>query len=82
MNIFLKLLLSYTFYIFFFYSTAVSEIVDKIEILGNERIPNETIIMFSDVKIGDNLNNTDLNNILKDLYKTNFFKFYVMSIFG
>ena len=74
MNKFLKLLLSYIFYILFFYSAALSEIVDKIEISGNERIPDETIIMFSNVKIGDDLSNTDLNNILKNLYETNFFK--------
>jgi len=74
MNKFLKLLLSYFFYILLFHSTALGEIVDKIEISGNERIPDETILMFSDIKIGDNLNNTDLNNILKKLYETNFFK--------
>ena len=74
MNKFLKLLLTCIFYIVFFHSTAISEIVDKIEISGNERISNETIIMFSDVKIGDKLNNTDLNNILKNLYETNFFR--------
>jgi outer membrane protein insertion porin family len=73
MNKLIKLLSFYIFYILFFYSTAVSEIVNKIEISGNERISNETIAMFSDVKIGNNLNNIDLNNILKNLYETNFF---------
>ena len=32
---------------------AFSEIVKKIEILGNERIPIQTINMLSDVKIND-----------------------------
>ncbi len=51
-----------------------SEIVKKIEIFGNERIPIETINMLSDVKINDNINENDINNLLKNLYDTNFFK--------
>ena len=30
---------------------SISEIVKKIEIIGNERIPNETVTMFSGIKI-------------------------------
>ena len=47
--------------------------VKKIEILGNERISSETIKLFSQVSIDDNLNKNDLNKILKNLYETNFF---------
>ena len=50
-----------------------AEVVKKIEILGNERISSETIILFSQVSIDDNLNKNDLNKILKNLYETNFF---------
>ena len=50
-----------------------SEVITKIEIVGNERISNETIIMFSDIKTGDDLKNSDLNIILKNLYDSNFF---------
>ena len=53
---------------------AFSEIVKKIEIDGNERIPIETINMLSDVKINDDINENDINNLLKNLYETNFFK--------
>ena len=53
---------------------AFSEIVKKIEIYGNERIPIETINMLSGVKINDDINENDLNNLLKNLYETNFFK--------
>ena len=53
---------------------AFSEIVKKIEIYGNERIPIETINMLSEVKINDDINENDLNNLLKNLYETNFFK--------
>ena len=53
---------------------AKAEILKDININGNSRISNETIIMFSKIKINDDLNITDLNQILKDLYQTNFFK--------
>ena len=54
------------------YSTA--EIVKSIIIEGNERVNSETIKIFAEVSINDNLNSEDLNLILKKLYKTNFFE--------
>ncbi len=53
---------------------SIAEIVKKIEINGNDRIPEETIIVFSSVKIGQDINPIDLNNTLKKLYETNYFK--------
>ena len=61
--------------IFFFNITLTfAEIVKNIEISGNERIPKETILMFSEVKINQNLEEENLNEILKNLYDSNFFK--------
>ena len=51
-----------------------AEIINKFNVSGNERISSETIIMFSDIKIDQNLNENDLNEILKRLYDTNFFE--------
>ena len=51
-----------------------ADIVEKIEIVGNKRISAETIKMFSQVKIGMNYEEKEINNILKLLYETNFFK--------
>ena len=51
-----------------------AEIIKNIIIDGNERVNSETIKIFGKVKIGDDLNKKDLNNILKNLYETNFFK--------
>ena len=62
------------FFIFFFLSISNAEIIKKILPKGNERISAESIIMFAGVNINDDLNNDNLNNILKKLYKTNFFK--------
>ena len=63
------------FLVFLIFKTNISfaEVVKKIEILGNERISSETIKLFSQVSIDDNLNKNDLNKILKNLYETNFF---------
>ena len=61
-------------------NSSIAEIVKKIEINGNERIPKETIIVFSSVKIGQDVNPIDLNNVLKDLYETNYFKNVKLSL--
>ena len=61
------------FLLFLFSSIANAEILKKIEIIGNERIPTNTILMFSDITVGDKIENIDTNNILKKLYDTNFF---------
>ncbi|WP_440643869.1 outer membrane protein assembly factor BamA [Candidatus Pelagibacter sp. HIMB123] len=54
--------------------SASTEIVKSIEILGNERIADETILMFSKIKIGSDLDKNDINNSLKFLYESNFFE--------
>ena len=48
-------------------------ILNKIIVENNFRVNTETIILFSKVKIGDELDQNDLNDILKDLYDTDFF---------
>ena len=57
----------------FLVSKSFSVVIKKIEISGNERIPNETIQMFSSISIGDDADNNKINNILKQLYETGFF---------
>ncbi len=59
---------------FCFYTHANSEIIKNIEIVGNERIPDETILMFADIQIDDKIDNENLNKILKNLYESNFFE--------
>ena len=60
--------------IFFFVSTANSEIIKEIQINGNDRISVETIKMFSEVSINDDISPNELNVLLKKLYETNFFE--------
>ena len=67
---------TYLFFIFFFsISTLVAkaEIINKINVEGNQRISSETIQMFSGTSINEDLSENDLNEILKKLYETNFF---------
>ena len=59
---------------FFIISSSTAEIIKSIEVEGNNRVNVETIKMFSAVSIGDDLTDNDLNNVLKNLYDTNFFK--------
>ncbi len=47
---------------------------NKIIINGNDRISNETIILFSEINEFNFLNEDSLNKMLKNLYNTNFFK--------
>ena len=69
-----KILLILILIIISIVSTSRADIVNKIEIQGNDRISTQTIINFSEVVLGKNLNDKDLNSYLKNLYDTNFFE--------
>ncbi len=68
-----KILITIFFLISIFCTHSLSEIIKKIEISGNERIPNETVSMFASVSINDDIDNEKINDILKELYGTGFF---------
>jgi len=72
MNKLKVIFLSFIFNLIFL-SFSLSEIVKKIEITGNSRISDETVLMFSRINEGQNFNNSMLNEILKNLYDSNFF---------
>ena len=68
-------------FIFLIFFTKVNaETVNNILVIGNDRINSNTIVLFSKIKIGDNLNNNDLNNITKRIYNTNFFKDVIVNL--
>ena len=69
-----KILFIFIFTNLFFLNFSYSEIISRIQIIGNDRISDETIKMFSDVKLDEDINNNKLNLILKNLYETNFFE--------
>ena len=68
-----SLLLICSLILIFINKPVFSEIVKQIEINGNERVSDETIIMFSKISINDDLKSQDLNNIIKNIFKSNFF---------
>ncbi len=51
-----------------------AEKINKINIVGNERISAESIQVFGQFDENTNFNSNKLNDILKNLYDTNFFK--------
>jgi len=60
--------------------SAYSEIIKKIEVNGNQRISSETIKVFSGIKINTEINLEDLNEIIKNLYETNYFENVTLDI--
>ncbi len=70
----IKILIKFFIIFYFLFSSTYAEIVKKFEISGNQRISDETIIIFSEIKINEEIDKSKLNNIIKNLYKTNFFK--------
>ena len=72
----LKKTFLYIFFLlnFFFITQSHSEIIKDFKKNRNERVSKETVIMFSNLKIGQKINNRILNKSLKDLYFTNYFK--------
>ena len=66
---FLKILLLNVLFI----NCALAEKIKKITILGNERISKETIKLFSEIKLNQNVNRDNLNESLKKLYETGYF---------
>ena len=60
-------------YIFLTFST-YSKNYEKIIVNGNERISNETILVFSEIQDNKSLDENSINEILKKLYKSGFFK--------
>ena len=62
------------FIIFFLATISMAEMVTDIKVSGNKRISKETLIVFGNISKNSNYNQDDLNEILKKIYETNFFK--------
>ena len=61
-------------FIILFSNNLYSEVINKINIEGNSRISDETIKLFGGIENNKDYSDNDLNNILKELYSTDFFK--------
>lgn len=55
-------------------STALADSIKSIEILGLDSISRGTVLSYLPVEVGDDYNNQVSGQIIRDLYKTSFFK--------
>ena len=68
-----KIALFITFFTLILSLWSRAEVINEIDIEGNQRISSESIKMFAGVSISDDLTENNLNEILKKLYDTSFF---------
>ena len=54
--------------------------IEGFDIQGNDRVSDQTVIMFSSLNIGDEINDNVLNEALKKLYYTDYFKQVELSL--
>ena len=58
---------------YFFTSFAFSQNIENIKIEGNKRVSEETIKIYGEISLEANYDEKKLNQIIKNLYSTNFF---------
>ena len=62
------------FFTFFYFNISNAKTVKEIVVVGNDRISDETVVMFSNIEIGNNIQIDLLNDALKEIYSTDYFK--------
>jgi len=67
---------------FFSFFSLNAETINKININGNKRISTETIKIYGEIELNKNYSESDTNQILKNLYKTDFFEEVEIEIIG
>ena len=55
-------------------TSTLSEQLKSIDVVGNDRLADETIILFSDLVVGQNIDANTINNTFKTLFDTDYFK--------
>ena len=68
-----KIFLVFALFFIVFGSVSKAEIVKKIDIKGNDRVAQETIVIFGDILLGKDYTSSDINILIKKLYDTSFF---------
>ena len=76
--------LIYTFLLIFILIPNISnaEIVNSIKVEGNKRVSSDTIIMFSEIKLGEKFTSNESNRVLKNIYESNFFSDVKINLSG
>jgi len=62
------------FITFFSFNYSYADKIKDFKIIGNERLAKETIVLFSELNIGDNIDQNIINLSFKKLFETNYFK--------
>ena len=62
------------FIAFFSINKSYSDTIKDFKITGNERLAKETIVLFSELNIGDEVDQNIINLSFKKLFATNYFK--------
>jgi len=70
----MRKLITVTLLSIFFSTFLKAEIVDKVQIAGNKRVSDETVMIYGDINLGKDYSEQDLNKVLNNLYSTNFFE--------
>ena len=76
----IKLIFKFLIVSALFLTNSLSEVITKIDISGNQRISDETIFVIGKINKSKSFDNNELNNVLKNLYESNFFKDIKISI--
>ena len=69
-----KFIFKIILFVLFFLSSSFAEIVNNVQISGNKRISKDTILVLGGINVGSNYTDISLNESLKKLYETDFFK--------
>ena len=75
-----KILLKVLVFFSIFIVSGFTETIKKIEISGNKRISNQTILVLGNISLNKDFDSSKLNTSLKNLYDSNFFKDIKMSL--
>ena len=69
----IRIYLFITIFLFSF-SNLFAEMVNKLDISGNNRVSNETIKIYGDIKENKDYSEADIDKILKNLFSIDFFE--------
>ena len=73
MTNFKKIIIFFILFFTLYNAHSYSEVINKVDVQGNERVSLETIMIFGDISIGKNYETSDVSLLIKKLYETNFF---------
>ncbi len=76
----LKKIINFCILFFLLICSAVAEQIKKIEISGNQRISEQTILVLGKISINQDFNDQKINESFKSLYESNFFQDIKISI--